>query len=144
MGYCAQFQSSTFTIKNDHRTEVVKIWKLLNHPSFNKYKTGGDGFGHKWYAWLDEDYDQHFHTVEDIATHLGFYHTTLSNGDVLLTDFEGKTGAEDIFLDAIQPYTSGEIYWVGEDGATWMYDSDEELSPRAIKINNELSTLLGK
>lgn len=141
MGYYISIQHSDFTIKNEHRSEVVKLWKLLNHPVFNKYKHGGNGKGVR-YAWLDHDYDQKFHTVEDLANQLNFTTETLSNGDILLTDYEGECGDQDLFLDIIRPYCFGEIQWIGEDCEHWTYSTNSLVYHReAVKTMAQLLQL---
>jgi len=127
MGYYISIEQSNFTVKNEHRNEVVQLWKLLNHSVFNKYKHGGNSQGVKWYAWLDHDYDQKFHTVEDLAYHIKFTTETLSNGDILFTEYEGKCGDQNLFLDVIRPYCFGEIRWVGEDGEHWTYSTNSPI-----------------
>lgn len=70
------------------------------------------------FAWMDADYAIKCANAEEILNELGFYTETDDDG-LWITDYDNKSGDEDVFLDAISPYAKGMIEWEGEDGACW-------------------------
>lgn len=62
----------------------------------------------------------------------------LIDGDLLLVSYDSKIGQEDLFLEAIAPFSEGYIEWVGEDGDRWRnVVSDGRVLHQAAKITYE-------
>jgi hypothetical protein len=133
MGYYVRITKSTTVIPNEHRNEVVKLWKLLNHPKFDERKRGGSYQGGKkakaWYSWMTEDYDQTCNTVEDVLDMLGFEHELSQDGSVQVTEYDNKTGQEDIFFNTVAHLITGEMYWIGEDDDRYKWNFDAITAP---------------
>lgn len=94
----------------------------LNETHHNK-KRGGSWEGGKqtaaWFSWMDANYPETCSDAKAILEQLGFYCSYDENGDLLIEEYNSKTGQEDLFLQAISSETLGEISWLGEDGETW-------------------------
>lgn len=142
MGYYVKITNSTAVIPNNNRAEVLRLWKLLNHPMFNDQKRGGRYEGGQkvkhWYSWMSDDYDQTCNTVEDVLDMLGFEHDLSEDGGVSISGYERKTGQENFFFNTVAHLVNGEMYWEGENGETeyWNFDAiDEQIfHPTMIKV----------
>lgn len=93
----------------------------------DKAKRGGSSGGGQaprfWYSWMPEDLRTLKDTKEVFDT-LGF-ETTIddSNGDLVITCYDNKTGQEDVFFAAAAPFIEeGEYDWQGEDGDFWRWE----------------------
>jgi hypothetical protein len=129
MGYYVEIVNSTLTIPAAAKSAVLQTWKDLNRPQNNYRKRGGSYSGGgktaHWYSWMDENYDIHVQTVEDVLNMLGFSFAVLDNGDTLVTGYDSKTGQEDLFFEEVRPLVHGSVQWLGEDGEKfyWEFES---------------------
>lgn len=73
----------------------------------------------KWFSWMDADYTTKCKDARDILEMLGFECSYDTNGDLLIENYDSKTGQEDLFMEAIRTETCGTIDWVGEEGDRW-------------------------
>ena len=142
MGFYVKLTKSTAVIPSQHKAEVLKLWKLLNHPMFNDKKRGGsyvDGQkAQHWYSWMDPDYDKTCNTVESILDMLGFDHDLTEDGGISISDYDNKTGQEQVFFNAVAHLVTGEMFWIGEDEETyyWNFDAITEpmFDPTMLKV----------
>lgn len=123
MGYYVNIWDSDCRIAAAVKPQVYKIWCDLNHPSNNHKKRGGQFTGGEqtawWYSWMSEHYDQECKTVEEILDQLGFGYDTLDDGSLVITDYDRKTGQEELFFNEIAHLLTGTISWGGEEGESW-------------------------
>jgi len=66
---------------------------------------------------MDPDYPKTCKTTIEIFAQLGFDFEVNDKGDIIELNFNGKTGAEELFMEAIGPYVEAGSYieWKGED-----------------------------
>ena len=123
MGYYVKIVKSTCVIPNENKEEVLQIWKDLNKPENNHLKNGGSWKSGEqtawWYSWMDADYDQTCHSVDDVLDQLGFDYGLSDNGDVAIGGYDSKSGQEDVFFEAVEHLLVGDIEWMGEQGEEW-------------------------
>lgn len=133
MGYYVEILSSDFTIPYSNIEEAYRRLIALNDR--DDLKRGGnwggeydarlprpEGFDYhpgKWFSWMYADYPARCNSLRDIFIQLGFTVDINDNGDLILSEYDNKTGQEDMFLDEIIDLTTGEINWRGEDDALW-------------------------
>lgn len=121
MGYYVQITDAEFVIPET--PEVLQKLKDLNHdPTVEKYggRSANGQWVERWFSWMPADYDQRVHSVKDVFDLLGF--DTESDGEsVRLLYYDGKTGQEELFLQAVAPFVKPNSYinWKGEDGYFW-------------------------
>lgn len=136
MGYYVNIVSSNAGIRPEVQPTVLAIWKAMNAPEFDSFKNGGSWGGGKqtakWYSWMDEKYDQICHTVESVLDMLGFEYDVMADGEIIITNYDSKTGQEDLFFEAVKPYITGHITWEGEEGEQWTWNFDDK--------NDEMAT----
>lgn len=137
MGYFVDGYGS-ITINNTDKVKAHQAMTALNQR--DDLKQGGSWGGEhdarnprpegyyyhpgKWFSWLDSDYPSKYRSFESVLEHLGFELVSLGavdNGDTTTYKlyYSSKTGQQDLFLEAISPYITGEIEWSGEDGNRW-------------------------
>lgn len=132
MGYYVRLTDSEVTLKNEHLPEILQRWKDLNKPENNHLKHGGSWDGGKqtqwWFSWMDADYDKTVNSAEEVLEMLGFEYDVTDEGNVHITNYDSKTGSEDLFMktiaDLIEPGST--MLWHGEDGATfaWYFNGE--------------------
>lgn len=75
---------------------------------------------HKWFSWMDWNYDETCANLVEVLDMLGFdvYET---DDAIEITGYDNKSGQEDIFLEALAPYieNGSYIHWSGEDDYKW-------------------------
>lgn len=122
MGYNIRIIKSTARIAADRLGAVYDQMCALNVTHHNQ-KRGGRFAGGKqtdaWFSWMDPNYPDTCANATAIFKQMGFYVRYDNNGDLLLEDFEGSMGQEDLFLGAIRDNVTGKIRWAGEDGQVW-------------------------
>jgi len=103
--------------------------------AFDELKTGGDGTN-VWFAWMDANYpEQALHDWEQlrfphplvfVLQQLGFDWELGTDECLCLTHYDSKSGAEDLFLEAVAPFVQAGSYleWRGEDGSMWLQEFD--------------------
>jgi len=142
MGYYVQIESSTFMLKKEDYEEAYKAMCALNQ--FDRVKRGGsmyydedtgDKKENKWFSWMLPNYPDVHNTAIDILTELGFEINTSETG-LEIGGYDNKTGQEDLFLEAICPWATGNIEWLGEDGARWM-DNYDHMTVRRYYTSDE-------
>lgn len=69
------------------------------------------------FPWMDWNYDELDHELDEILLDIGFITNYDAHGDLIGLSFYNKGGNEDLFLDALAPVVENgsEIYWNGED-----------------------------
>lgn len=124
MGYFVEILQSNWTISHERFDEALQVLKDLNKPENNSIKRGGSfnrtGQTAWWFSWMEPDYDQTVTSVKDVFDMLGFDSEYTEDGDLQLTGYDNKTGQEDLFLEAVAPFSWGAIEWQGEDGSRWV------------------------
>jgi len=125
MGYYVSITKSDCKIAAEVKSRVYKTWCDLNHPRNNHQKRGGSYSGGAqtawWYSWMTEHYDQECKTVEEILDMLGFGYDKIADGSILVTDYDSKTGQEELFFKAVAHLLTGTINWRGEEDARWSW-----------------------
>ena len=127
MGYYVSTQSSTCFLPYENAQEAYDRMCKLNFN--NSKKTGGswprpdnipNDQPHEkiWYSWMPWNYHETCSTAKEILEELGFDMYEADNG-IEISYYDSKTGAEDLFLEAIADLCSGEIEWRGEDNDMW-------------------------
>ena len=95
-----------------------------------KSKRGGSSGGDKaprfWYSWMPED----LRTLTDtkaVFAELGFeVREEVPTGDLIISNYDNKTGQEDVFFATAAPFIEdGEYEWVGEDGTFWLWKFED-------------------
>ena len=96
----------------------------------DKAKSGGSSGGDKaprfWYSWMPED----LRTLTDtkaVFAELGFeVREEVPTGDLIISNYDNKTGQEDVFFATAAPFIEdGEYEWVGEDGTFWLWKFED-------------------
>jgi len=138
MGYYVNLRASSVVLPAENLDEITQRWHEMNDKKYDDQKRGGSWSGGqqsaKWYSWMPEDYEKTTSTPGEILELLGFGYE--DNGDLVITDYDSKTGQEDLFFKAIASLVPANqlMEWTGEDGATfaWYFDGKNmhELSLR--------------
>jgi len=125
MGYYVS-GNGQLRIKKENLDKAYEALMALQDAP-NKAKRGGSSGGGTeprfWYSWMPEDLRTLKDTKEVFDT-LGF-ETTIddSNGDLVITCYESKTGQEEVFFAAAAPFIEdGEYEWTGEDSEFWLWE----------------------
>jgi len=137
MGYFVQGHG-TIVLRPNSESAVHKVLCDLNERDDLKRggRWGGDeidstsprpeGMDHhpgKWFSWMDANYPSECDTFQAVLEMLGFTVSvsySLENNIHVTLSYDNKTGQEDLFLQALAPFTiRGEVSWRGEDGLMW-------------------------
>lgn len=134
MGYYVNIVESNCAIKQENHDRAYKAVCELNRYDSNK--RGGQCGGnipvkpsdsksvsnspHKWFSWMDWNYDETCPNLIKVLEMLGF-ETYETKDAIKITYYDGKSGQEDIFLNALAPYIEDGSYirWKGEDDYMW-------------------------
>lgn len=131
MGYYTRITHSNAVIPTENLSEVYRRWCELNAPANEHLKSGGSYQGGKrvesWYSWMTSDYDKTCKTAEEILDMLGFEFQLTERG-IEITNYDSKTGQEDLFFERVKDLVNGEIDWVGEDGYQYQWNFDDRNS----------------
>jgi hypothetical protein len=136
MGYYVKIKESTFRIPAANLDAALVELKALNHkPDVEKHGGHFNKDGAKdvrWFSWMPEDYDKHVKTAEEVFVLLGFEcEQDPATGDLLITDYDNKTGQEELFLDAVKNLVNPDsfITWMGEEGEMWRWTPEGVWEP---------------
>lgn len=124
MGYYVN-GNGELRIKNANLPAAYEaLMALQDAPDENKHGGSWDASGktHSWYSWMPEDL-RTIPTVQDVFRELGFeVEVEGESGDVLIGNYDSKSGQEEVFLAAAAPFIEdGEYEWVGEDNEFWKW-----------------------
>lgn len=125
MGYYVS-GNGALRIKAENLGKAYEALMALNDAPDKAKRGGSSGGGQEprfWYSWMPEDLRTLKDTKEVFDT-LGF-ETTIddSNGDLVITCYDNKTGQEDVFFAAAAPFIEdGDYEWTGEDGDFWAWE----------------------
>lgn len=121
MGYCVNIRNSTAVIRKKNLDTAYK--RLCDLNKRDDLKRGGryeaGKMKERWFSWMDPNYPAKCKTTENILNDLGFDLYTDSKGDLYITNYDNKSGQEDLFLETISDLIEGWIEWSGEDGYLW-------------------------
>lgn len=122
MGYYIKLEESNFQIKKESDKKILKIWKELNHQKNNYLKRGGSSNGQKWFSWMPENYDKTVKNCKEVLELLGF-ETEIENENIIITDYDQKTGQEELFLKYASKFIDNHNYLIfrGEEGEYFAY-----------------------
>lgn len=105
---------------------------------------GSEGRTEKWFSWMPADYATSMETVGEILQALGFELETNDAGDIVVCNYDNKTGQEELFLSAVAPFVLKDSYinWSGEEGSKWQlfFDGEKMITKNGITTytnNNE-------
>lgn len=140
MGYYVRLLNSTAMIPADKVDEAYRVMCALNDR--DEFKSGGSyggefdsrkprpaGMNHhpaRWYAWMDANYPETCGSAKDVLEALGFVVGVAEDGSLSIQDYDSKTGAEGLFIDAIAHLVPPGAFmeWQGEEGAMWRWRFD--------------------
>lgn len=78
----------------------------------------------KWFSWLHADYPSVCPDFLSVLEHLGFEvgaKVEQNDSTTYPLYYSSKIGQEELFIEAISPWITGEIEWSGEDGNRWKH-----------------------
>ena len=122
MGYYVHIINSNARIPKANLKRAYEKMCALNITHHNQKRGGSHENGKKvasWFSWMDANYPETCKDAQAVLEMLGFDTVYDTNGDLLITAYDSKTGQEDLFLKAIEMDGLGKIKWKGEDGARW-------------------------
>lgn len=81
----------------------------------------------KWFFHTPWNYDELYKNATEIFSALGF-NVAKSTKGLNLIGYNGESGQEDVFLEAVAPYVKDGSYinWIGEDGELYRHEFDGE------------------
>jgi hypothetical protein len=123
MGYCIDLMGTTVSIDEADEAAALAAIKNLNTKDRRGNMGGGSYSGGEqtdwWYAWVNMK-------GVDNATPLGDAlrawrcGTRRLDGKIHIIHFTGeKMGDQRYLYEAIAPYATGHLTWLGEDGERW-------------------------
>ena len=89
----------------------------------------------KWFSWMEWNYHESTHSVDDVLAALGFEIVIPPNNTDGYRDlyYSGKSGDQDVFLAALIPFLKqGYMAWTGEDGETWAWQVEDGYRRRGL------------
>ena len=130
MGYYVTSTEADFTIPPENLDAAYEAVCELN--THNNLKRGGSFPAlknlpddkprpDKWFSWMDWNYQETCPDLKAVLKEVGFYVGVNPDGGLSITEYDSKSGQEDLFLEAIAPFaTEGSyIMWRGEEGEQW-------------------------
>lgn len=91
---------------------------------------------HRWFSWMEWNYDEVCSTAREIFEQVGFDVEETPDGDLELLYFDNKSGDEEHFVNAVAPFvTEGCVMeWSGEDNAMWrwVFENGEMITEHAV------------
>jgi hypothetical protein len=133
MGYYVTLEDADYTIPTKDLDVALERLKALNfrHDLKNggQYPETGDPFEDKWFSWMPPRYHETAQSAAEVFEMLGFTVETDEEG-LHLTGYDGKTGDEDTFLEAVADLVKPDSYleWQGEEGHRWRLEYDGKTS----------------
>lgn len=113
MGYFVEIEySDAYIPKENLEIAYQKMCELSRYYIDGREST-------RTFSWMEEDYPEICKDAKEILEMLGFHTDYNTKGDLLILYYDNKIGEEDLFLEAIAPYTYGTIRWLGEDNKSW-------------------------
>lgn len=128
MGHHVTITSAQFHIHPDYLDAACQALKELNKSdkgksgiNFGLLPDGTRGVTGRVFSWMPADYDKTMHSVGEILEALGFAVEMTPDDGLMITEYDGPTGDEDVFLDALAPYVTAGSYlkWRSEDALLW-------------------------
>lgn len=122
MGYFIEIEySDAYIPKENLEIAYQKMCELnVTHHDVKRGRWYLDGKElSRSFSWMDENYPDTCKDAKEILEMLGFHTDYNTKGDLCITYYDNKMGQEDLFLEAITPYTYGTIRWWGEDNKSW-------------------------
>lgn len=120
MGYYVNIVTTNAVIKEEDLDEAYRLMCELNKDDSKK---NGGSFSSKEtirnFSWMDANYPDTCKNAREILEELGFDVDESGSGDLEFSNYDSKTGQEDLFLSSISHLITGEIEWRGEDGNQW-------------------------
>lgn len=130
MGYYVEVVDSNWVIPKKNLDDAYKSMCDLNWR--NDLKSGGrypadeslddsQPRPDKWFSWMEWNYHETCKDAKEVLDHVGFDTFYTDKGDLAIVYYDNKTGAEELFLATIAPYSEDGscIVWRGEDGSVW-------------------------
>jgi hypothetical protein len=126
-----------FRIKADDFTRIPRhlidtgFLTDIDKMKGGKYST--DGKVESWYAWVNIDDLHEAVMAADIEAVLECFRfivrVNTDTGDIIDLDFDSKAGDERHLFNAIAPWVTGMIEWMGEEGETfvWVFNNTTEM-----------------
>lgn len=112
---------------NSH--DELKRGGAFGHPSGVDKPEGSRSVSnspHRWFSWMDWNYDETCETLEEVLCMLGFHVETDQEGNINIIHYETKAGQEELFFRALAPWVVSS--W-GEDETAfieWYSDNGDE------------------
>lgn len=128
MGHHVTITSAQFHIHPDQLEPACQALKALNQRdelksgiNFGLLPNGERGITGRVFSWMPADYDETMHSVGEILEALGFTVHSSADGGLAIIGYDGPTGDEDVFLDALGPFVTAGSYlkWRSEDALLW-------------------------
>jgi hypothetical protein len=158
MGYYVTIEESTFQIPVENLDAAYAAMCKLNYTVPNRNKNVGSWssgeyskdnapeFGPykaAWFSWMEWNYDEICKSADEILQALGFGTYTDDEGNLFISDYDSKTGQEDLFLKSICSLAKGYIVWKGEEGELWgeTYGGEKVIVKERQKDYSDLVTV---
>lgn len=127
MGYYVVGEGTMRIRKENLDAAHAALMALQDAPS--EAKRGGsysaEGRRH-WFSWMPEDLTT-LKTTQEFFEQVGFScEVDEKTGDLIISDYDNKTGQEEVFVAAAAPFIEdGDYEWTGEDGDFWKWQFRE-------------------
>lgn len=139
MGYFVHAIDSTAFIRRENLEKAYEALCALNADDSIK---GGGNFGtprvrpacsrsvsrnpNRWFSWMPWNYDEICADASEILEHLGFYTSFDKEGSLHFSEYDDKTGQEELFVRAIAHLIEPGTYirWIGEEEELWEWQFD--------------------
>lgn len=121
MGYYVSIEESTWAVPAENLDAAYRAVCDLNErhdlKRGGKMPYSGNPYVDRWFSWMDPRYPEKAEDLVAVLDMLGFEVHEDGSG-VRILSYSDKTGQEDLFLNAIAPYSDPASYivWRGEDG----------------------------
>ena len=128
MGHHVTITSAQFHIHPDQLDAACQALKDLNKSdkgksglNFGLLPDGTRGITGRVFSWMPANYDETMHTAQEILEAVGFTVHMSADDGLVIAGFDGPTGDEDVFLDALGPFVTAGSYlkWRSEDALLW-------------------------
>lgn len=92
----------------------------------------------RWFAWMDANYPETCPDAVSVLRALGFDDAHITDsGDLSFSDYDSKSGQEELFLEAVSPLCREGSYlvWKGEDDSMWRQDFGSKMLTRSAEVS---------